>query len=276
MLPLELCEDSFAERLEDVLEQQQFAGGSSVEVINAGVPGLGAAPLLNWYRHVGKRYRPDLLIQFIYGSMAVPNKIDLDVQVTDAGFIVPKNYTSGQKIRGYLKKSATVFYLWMVTTRLRAGPGPDSQPRSIEGAGRAIDVQGRFALDNPTVIESLGYYDDLRDTLASLETPVLVVYFPLSYSVYPEDISRWQHLGVREIEAQTAFDAAFCDHLNERGLECLNITAGLIRMARETDERLYYWLDIHWTPLGNSVVAQAVAGYLASREPSRSATAADF
>ncbi|MEY4708612.1 MAG: hypothetical protein RJB58_2335 [Pseudomonadota bacterium] len=30
-----------------------------------------AGPQLNWYKNDGARYRPDLVIQFVYGSMAV-------------------------------------------------------------------------------------------------------------------------------------------------------------------------------------------------------------
>ena len=34
---------------------------------------------------------------------------------------------------------------------------------------------------------------------------------------------------------------------------------GVIEAARTGGERLYYWLDIHWTPAGNRVAAAAAA-----------------
>ena len=35
--------------------------------------------------------------------------------------------------------------------------------------------------------------------------------------------------------------------------------------ARTVEERLYYWLDVHWTPAGNDAAAQAVFEYLSDR-----------
>jgi hypothetical protein len=62
---------------------------------------------------------------------------------------------------------------------------------------------------------------------------------------------------VRNAEGQRRFDAAYCSYLENHGVPCLNITDDLRHAARA--ERLYYWLDIHWTPAGNRVAAQAVA-----------------
>jgi lysophospholipase L1-like esterase len=70
---------------------------------------------------------------------------------------------------------------------------------------------------------------------------------------------------VREVEKQVAFDKAFADYLVAQGISCLNVTDDLVAEARRSDNRMYYWLDIHWTADGNRLVAQSVADFLASR-----------
>ena len=78
-------------------------------------------------------------------------------------------------------------------------------------------------------------------------------------------MDRWRHLGVQDVEKQVAFDRAFAAYLGEHGIACLNVTNDLIDEARKSKQRMYYWLDIHWTADGNRVVARSVADWLAAR-----------
>ena len=93
----------------------------------------------------------------------------------------------------------------------------------------------------------------------------MVVYFPLAYVVHPQDRSRWRHLGLHDVERQKAFDSAFVEYLNKHGIACLDLTPSLIEAAQKTGKRLYYWLDVHWTPEGNHVIAQVAKDYLLGR-----------
>jgi hypothetical protein len=54
--------------------------------------------------------------------------------------------------------------------------------------------------------------------------------------------------------------------LNKRDIPCLNVTPNLIRDAETTGERLYFWLDVHWTPRGNFVAARSVASHLVATQ----------
>jgi hypothetical protein len=88
-----------------------------------------------------------------------------------------------------------------------------------------------------------------------------VVYVPLSYAIHREDQSRWRLLGISDIPRQMAFDAAFVRYLNECLIPSISLTQQLQKSAA-TGKRIYYWLDIHWTPAGNAAAARAVADYL--------------
>jgi hypothetical protein len=258
-------EQTFGHVLETRLEASGWGGEPRVQVINAGVPSLGVGPQLNWFEHSGRRFRPDLVVQFVYGSMTVRDRTHSPHEVTREGYIVPAGSTWVDALRGHAKKSAVVFYGWMVTKRVQAmwlDPGA-VDGGEVVGAGRSLELHDTFDLDDPTVIESLVVYRRLLEATRSAGAQVLVVYFPLSYVVHPDDMSRWSSRGVRNVEAQVAFDAAFCDHLaSNEGIPCLDLTSALRRAAQQLDERLYYWLDVHWTEAGNRVAAMAVADYL--------------
>ena len=61
---------------------------------------------------------------------------------------------------------------------------------------------------------------------------------------------------------RSGLNRAFCEYLNSQGITCLNLHGSLARTAEGNGGRLYYWLDSHWTALGNDVAADAVAAYL--------------
>ena len=251
-------EDSFAARLEESLERQGFADARDVELINAGVPALANLNQLRWYEGEGREYAPDLLLQFVYGSMAIPPTEPQEV--TDDGYLVRKGGLK-KALMSRAKNSAIIFYGW--TLWMRAGDLLHEEPETgeIAGAGRAMQVRSSFDPDDPATVESMKYYERLREAAAADGARLVLVHFPLSYCIHRGDISRWKHLGVRDVDQQIAYEEAFCAYLRDRGFECLNITPDL-QAAAETGERLYYWLDIHWTPRGNLVAAEAVAARL--------------
>jgi lysophospholipase L1-like esterase len=255
-------EDTFAAQLQRMLNDAAFAE-RPVEIINRGVPALPAIQDLRWFQEVGVGYQPDLVIQLVYGSLAVglaPSKL-----VVEDGYLVAPDSTLRQRAAAWAKSSAIVFYGWTMVTKLRSG-GASAQPgEAIEGAGREMAVVGRFDRDEPAVRDSLTYYEELRRSVEASEARLLVVYFPLSYVVHAQDIGRWQHLGVRDVQRQVEFDREFAHYLNQRGIPCVNLTQELVNEAARGGQRLYYWLDVHWTPEGNRVAARGVADWLANR-----------
>ena len=254
-------EETFAAQLQRILADRHFAKGSRIEVLNHGVPGLPAANELAWLKHVGNDYAPNLVIHFVYGSLEARSKPKTDIVVRD-GVLVLTELTTKEMIVAYAKNLATVFYGGVVFGKLHALASSHTSSGRIEGAGRDLRNSAGFNVQDPVVGDSLIFYQRLKDAVSSAGADLLVVYFPLSYVVYPEDRARWAILGVRNIEEQIDYNGAFAAHLTALGIKTLDLT-DIFRQSSTTEKRrLYYWLDLHWTELGNSVAARSVAGYL--------------
>jgi hypothetical protein len=266
---------SFAGLLPRLLQERGFAGGKKIELINAGIPSMPVAPQLTWFERVGKDYAPDLVIQFVYGSMAIPDISQPHVSVDDRGYLVSMDVTASSRWRERLKRFATVFYGWLLWTKLDSirSPAQAERGNAVLGAGREMMLaRAQFAPTNRDVRESMQVYNKLVGATRAVGAHLLVVFFPLSYAIHKEDESRWRHLGMVDIAREAAFDAAFVHYLNGHQIPTIDITQQL-RKAAESGERMYFWLDIHWTPAGSAVAAQAVADYLTGfATPSRAFT----
>jgi hypothetical protein len=256
-------EQTFAAQVPEMLAKKGFGDGRTLELINRGVPALPPGNNLLWFKHVGKQYAPDLVVQFMYASMDVSSAQEA-MRVKD-GYLVARDTTVSQRFLALAKNSAIVFYGWTVLTKVRSASSPDSDGGTIVGAGRQLKAAGAFDPASPAVTTSMAFYEALRTTVEANGARLLVVYFPLSYVVHPQDMGRWRHLGVQDVEQQVAFDRAFGEYLGQHGITCLNLTDVLIDEARRSRQRMYYWLDIHWTADGNRVVAQAVSDWLSAR-----------
>ena len=242
-------EDSLAARLTELL---------GVQVINAGVPALGAYPALQWYAHVGRQYRADVVLQVVYGSMTVDRSRSA-VTVDEAGYLVPDDPSGRQRLVAVAKKSALMFYAWTLYTR--AFPTPAATTGRAE---RRLSIGSPFSTDDPEVTEALKYYDELRRTVRDAGATPVIVHAPSSYTIHRGDVARWRSVGVLGVdEGLVQFDRDFCEYLTSHALLCVNVTPALIEAAATSGERLYYWLDTHWTKRGNAVAARAVADALA-------------
>jgi hypothetical protein len=118
-----------------------------------------------------------------------------------------------------------------------------------------------FNPQSPEVLDSMKYYEDLRSTVEQSGAKLLVLFMPMSYCVHEEDAGRWAHLGVYNVERLNRYNADFCRHLQAAGFDCIDITEES-REAAEKGQRLYYFIDVHWTPEGNEVAARAAARHL--------------
>lgn len=255
-------EDSFSSRLVEFLSTLKNNCYPKIELINEGVPGLIPIKNLSWYNEEGRKYKPDLVIQFVYGSLNVYADEDAIPYVNDEGALIPRRKSALRSLMPWAKKSATVFYGWMAFLQLRSAFFSDDAD-SIQGAGRELASYETFRPDDPSIAASLKFYSNLRNSVESRNGKLLVVYFPLSYVVHQkDDVSRWKLRGVRDVEGSIRFNNEFCDYLNDNlGIKCLNITDALIAGS---SERLYFWFDTHWTPKGNELTAKAVSEYLSA------------
>jgi hypothetical protein len=238
---------SFAGVLPQLLQERGFAGDKKIEIIDAGVPAMPPAAQLTWFDHVGKDYAPDLVIQVVYESLAQPfNFTAPPSDVNEDGYL-----TTYRRRYESLKKLATVFYGWMLWTNLGSG-----------STVRSSEQSGDFGQTNPEVREAMQFYNKLASIVGQAGARLLVVYVPDSYAIHREDERRWRLLGIDP--RQMAFNAAFVRYLNECQILSVN-TSQQLRQSARGGNRMYYWLDVHWTPAGNAAAAQAVADYLTGR-----------
>jgi hypothetical protein len=258
-------EYTFGSQLQQRLAHARFANGSTIEVLNHGVPSLPPANGLEWFRHTGKTYGPDLVIQFIYGSFEVSSTPDTST-IVENGHLIEEPLGSKQRTWAYIKHSATVFYSGIILGSLSKAMYEKDRDGKIHGAGRDMRNLQAFSPEDNHVKESMRFYRALKDAVSHNGTDLLIVHFPLSYVVHPEDRARWMLQGVEHIGLQIASNQAFGAYLSALGIQCLDLTEELIETVKEDRTRLYYWLDIHWTERGNMVAAQAVARYLTDRE----------
>ncbi len=268
-------EKSFGALLPQLLTERGFAKGKKIELINAGIPSMPPASQLNWYEHVGKNYRPDLVLQIVYGTMLEKSDPRSNYLADAQGHLIETDLSTGQRWRDRAKQFATVFYGWMVWTEfdgwLHTKPASDA----VQGAGRELVQETNFDINKPRVADALAFYEHLADAVRASGARLQIVYLPLSYVIYPEDESRWRHLGVRDVRAQQAFDSAFVDRLNKQNIPTVDITGDLRRAAMRNKRRLYYWLDIHWTVAGNAAAARAVADKLAGTGQPKSSSSSE-
>jgi len=256
-------EQSFAGVLHRLLQERSFARERKVEIINAGVPAMPTGAQVSWFKRVGKGYVPDLVIQLVYGSMAIHDTRNSDADVDDSGYLVSLSGYVGPRRYDSLKKFATVFYGWLLWSKLHSlyAPAHTGEGDAVLGAGREILVPPEFDPAHPVIRQAMHVYAELSGSVQAAGARLLVVYVPLSYLIHREDEIRWRHLGVRDIARQTAFDASFVHHLNQSKIPSIDLTPHLQKSA-DMGKRIYFWLDIHWTAAGNAAAARAVADYL--------------
>ena len=267
-------EETFGVEIQRILEESHFASGRSIEVLNHGVPALPAANQLEWFRQIGKDYSPDLVIHFVYGSFEVSSHPDRSI-IVENGRLLPLGVSSKDILWSYAKNSATVFYTGIIIGKISKIADAAGQDRRIEGAGRELHNAPVFDVHSTAIKESTAFYRAFQEAVHETGGEFLALHFPLAYVIYPEDRARWALHGVEKFDAQIAFNKEFAAHLNQQAIRCLNLTDDFIEHAKHDTQRLYYWLDVHWTALGNRRSAELVGQYLERARPGRSSVVHD-
>jgi len=86
------------------------------------------------------------------------------------------------------------------------------------------------------------------------EIPIIFLYIPFSYVVRPADLSRWTLTDLKNPYLLRTEAKEMEILLEQQNIPFVNPTDELISKDKET--RTYYFLDLHFTPAGNKVVAE--------------------
>jgi len=288
-----LVGDSYIEALQvpvedalgSLLESRLKANGTAVEVVNAGVSGYGTAGELLWFREIGHRFDPDLVLLAFYPGNDVKNNSPVleKALVPEYGGdgsavrIVGKKSTGARK--GLLGRSAAYTYLRkLILTRqpalasllVRVGV---MKPSAI----RAGDVVADVPLDywvyaTPPPREWVDAWrhternlDDFRAAVAERGSRFAVVVVTARDQI---DKESWQ--AVRATYPRMADDgwdldgptARVLEWCKDRGVACLSLVPAF-RIARDSGaERLHFTHDGHWTAAGHRLASEAVAQFI--------------
>ncbi len=260
-------EDMFATLLISRFRQD----GMRVEGVNMGTPAQGILAQLKWFREEGYRYSPDVVVQVVYGSPFLFGAVDepslpaLVEQIetfespfiVDDGYLVERNTSSLDRMIGYGKKSAVVFYAFLLKNAAFS-----ATDNTIEGAGRVIRRIERLDETSSLLSVAISQYREYLEFMGEVageETEIIFLYLPVAYIVHPEYRSRWQHLGLRDRDIAFSNSRLINRALHENGTLVVDATDDLVEKGGS--EKMYNYIDIHFTPEGNRVVADALYAY---------------
>ena len=230
------------------------AVGKDVEVMNLGTPGQPISYQFCWLQEEGYKYGPDMIVQTIYGNptkTATKCYIPEDHPTVHNGYLYNSTDSLKVKFLNIVKDSATVFYGWYFYQFMLSG-----DDRNI-GLGTELYERDSEVLPNEDYESKVKKY---RENIAFVrqvvgrEIPIVFLHVPFSYVVRPADLSRWTVQNLKDpLELRKAAREMEI-LLNQEGIPFVNPTDELINKDRET--RTYYFLDLHFTPAGNKVLAE--------------------
>jgi hypothetical protein len=237
-----------------LIESGVHLDGRRIEVMNLGTPSQGSAHQLCWIEKVGHAYQPDLILHVSYGNEVNPVAtwcpIDLECPTIEDGQLVPLGVGSVARAKAFMKRFAVVFYGYYAWNSIvKPEPAPDATRSLYSKSETAIDATSDF----DALAETYAGHVEYLKRILGPQTDVAFIYLPYSFAVHQEDIVRFPGLEPADIPITKRRIRSGIEAVRARGIEILNTLPAL--EAAASNERLYYWLDIHFTPVGNHVVA---------------------
>ncbi|MDB4516433.1 hypothetical protein N9089_02400 [Crocinitomicaceae bacterium] len=227
------------------------APDANIEVINVGTPAQPPRFQLCWLQALGHEFQPDMIVQTVYGEpLLVETACDLSgaLPVVKNGHLYSQAPTFRLWFIAKAKQSAIVFYTWYL---YQAAFAPDQMEKGLgtafyrEGSEDPVDTEGKLApFEN---------YIDFVKRAAGSEVQTAFLYVPFSYVVHPEDSARFAHKGVSPAEETRALSARIGSLLAKNSITYIDPTDALVASA--ADNRMYYFLDVHFTAAGNRILA---------------------
>jgi hypothetical protein len=179
------------------------------------------------------------------------------VEVED-GYLYTVKPTPLRRLISAVKNSAIVFYTYYAYSAL-------TEVESDNGIGLGKELYSEMARQQATgdrrdlINDFVGYRDFVKRVVGQ-DTLVAFVHIPLSFVVHPADAARFGHLTHANPDVARAETLTSARALIDHGIPLVDPTEALI--AAGAEERMYYWLDIHFTPAGNRVAMEQAWPFL--------------
>jgi hypothetical protein len=192
-----------------------------------------------------------MIVQTIYGHpLLVETECDLSgpLPVVENGHLYTRQPTLKLRLIAKAKQSAIVFYTWYLYQTVFA-------PEKME-KGLGTDLYREPPADTVDAGELLNpyreYIDFVRNTVGE-DVKIAFLYIPYSYVIHPEDRARYSHGQTIAPGELRRLSAEIESLLAENSITYIDPTAALV--DKSASERMYYFLDVHFTPAGNKVLA---------------------
>lgn len=241
-------EDTWGTILGNLLQRQTQ---KNIRVINAGVPSLGDYHVLRRAQRLIPQYQPDLVI-FIKYFPGIGQYPPDTLRCTPDGYLVRKE----EYWVSYVKKSAIVYWLFQLKSVFGAGSAHEKEFAAEEFHARAWSDSPHYRHWQEKFIA--GFERLARDNGARL----LMAYAPAQFEVHEEYLERWSHrrnFNGELLAHMKTFHTFMGQALAGRDIIYADLLPDLLRAAADRDNKLYYFLDVHWNAAGNKVVAQTLA-----------------
>lgn len=231
-----------------------------IESINVGTPAQPMNYQLAWFKKQGYQYAPDLIVQTVYAdcceNIATDGTLPKDLPYVDSGYLyTPPSKTlkeaSTRIILKYRRYSALLYFGWRLYGAL-------STSKEANGIGEDLyEKPSSYDVCKPDIIlEKYIAYQQFVWSALNKKVPIVFLYVPLAYIVRPADIIRVKHHGGnKDPLAERLKTKKVQQMLNENGVNFVDLTDSLIEADGKT--RMYHLYDIHFTPEGNKVAADA-------------------
>lgn len=245
-----------------------FKSKNFKEFINASIPGQLPNLQICWFVNDGYKYQPDIIIQTIYGNLdfEMPKNIVEEnfcnkickltkLRVTKDGYLIhgTKLFTNPKL---YIKNSAIVFYSWYYFSTIRS---------SLLKEKNIIKNPLKFKTEsNIDLIKLENSYRNYLNIIKkySPNSKVIFIFVPYSFNVHNEDKARWSHKPID-------LDQPLINY--KRGINVVsknfNIVDTYPSLKKKSQEnRMYYYIDTHFTENGNKVAFENFINFCNSIE----------
>lgn len=227
------------------------APGADIEVINVGTPSQPPRFQLCWLQAMGHEFQPDLVVQTVFGH---PLLIETTCDMSEPLPTVKNGHLYSQEPTFLLwfvakaKQSAIVFYTWYLYQDIFA---PD---KMAQGLGTDFYKEGpQDSIADDAILDHHRDYIDFVKNSAGEQVKTAFLHVPYSYVVHPEDIARFAHQEIIAPGEMRALSARIEKLLAANSIIYIDPTDALVDKAY--DDRMYHFLDVHFTAAGNKVLA---------------------
>jgi hypothetical protein len=272
--------DTFARGLEHRLSE---ASGRTVEVVSMGVSGYGTASQYLWYRDVGRRYHPDLVLLSFYPGNDVRNNSPtlepaLRPRYAADGRLerVIGGDNDGQR-RGLNRSAAYTYIRKLILTRQPTLAARLSNWGLVkESALRPVPLQDGVPIDYWVYAQSppadwQDAWSRTEQLLTAFQDQVradgarfVVMIVTAREQIYPDD---WQQV-LQTYPAMQAIqwdvngpERHVLDWCARSAAQCVALSPAFVA-ARATAPRLHWHFDGHWTAAGHALAAQTMTDFL--------------